>query len=175
MPHDDLLDAVRYALGASNMGCDIHIYGEVKKDGKWVAEQAASYFEEDEAGNPVKPGESGSYCDMANTGDHGRSYWLFGLLSEGVRRKWDFAFPQKGIPEDASDEVRKIHTRWDVDAHSASHLTVQELKKKAAALLLLNTTDAGEALELLTPFIDSLQHPDSIPTEDRRIVFWFDN
>jgi hypothetical protein len=103
------------------MGCDIHCYGEIKKDGKWekVGTEFLSCYYDSE-----KPGVFDKYTDELY---EGRNYDLFGILA-GVRNSCletiDFA---RGIPSDVSDEVKTHVDYWDTDGHSHSHLTVKEV------------------------------------------------
>lgn len=86
------------------MGCDIHSRAERwTAEGGWKAVDDFEPFEE-------------------------RCYALFGWLA-GVRNYSDLPIlaPPRGIPDDASPGVRAAYEDWDVDAHSASWLSVQEL------------------------------------------------
>lgn len=105
------------------MGCDIHLYVEVKKDGKWVS---ADTWETDDG-----------WTDVTKHFYSGRNYDLFAMLAN-VRNGRGFAgcdtgdgfnpiSEPKGLPEDVSPEVKKLSEQWDADGHSHSHLTVQEL------------------------------------------------
>lgn len=87
------------------MGCDIHAVLERKaKNSKhyWVS-----------AGNP----------------EIGRDYEMYALMA-GVRNEDELApiSEPKGVPEDASSEFEALYDVWDADAHSASYLTLAELK-----------------------------------------------
>jgi hypothetical protein len=104
------------------MGCDIHAYKEKLVDGKWVtADQWVDAYG-DGADVPYKQRYTG------------RNYDLFGLLSKGVRRCFDYSFEPRGIPADACPEVAAIIARWDCDGHSHNYLTLAELKEKQAFL-----------------------------------------
>lgn len=96
------------------MGCDIHMWAEVKKspEQKWKA--VKKYFYD------------------------GRNYDLFAILAD-VRNGRGFAGcdtgdgfnpinEPRGIPEDASDFYKKQVEEWDVDGHSHSWFTLAELK-----------------------------------------------
>lgn len=91
------------------MGCDIHIWAERKT--------TAGY----EAIDGVKFAEGLQPFDW-------RSYAMYGFLA-GVRNY--SAVPPiaepRGVPADASDEVLDDFEGWDVDAHSSSWLSVEEL------------------------------------------------
>lgn len=60
------------------MGCDIHLYTEYKRktDNHW------QHF-----GGRINPG---------------RNYFMFGIMSKGVRSRPSFSFEQKGLPSDLS-------------------------------------------------------------------------
>lgn len=97
------------------MGCDIHFYVEVRKDGKWVS---ADTWE-------VEDGDRSNY-------DHafysGRNYNLFSLLAD-VRSESGaepFSSP-RGIPDDSCLEIKEVVEQWGRDGHSHSHFTLAEL------------------------------------------------
>lgn len=110
------------------MGCDIHLYVEVKdKKGKW---KAADTWEQEE-------GEDHQSVDYKKAYYNGRNYNLFSILADvrngrgfaGVKTGEGFnpiASP-KGVPEDASREYLDTVKRWDGDGHSHSYFTVAEL------------------------------------------------
>jgi hypothetical protein len=106
------------------MGCDIHLYVEKRTDGKWVAQ---GNFERDEDG----------YAQGGDRYYDGRNYDLFAILAN-VRNGRGFAGVKtgdgfnpiaepKGIPDDASAEIKEIAESWDCDGHSHSHFTIREL------------------------------------------------
>lgn len=161
----------------TKMGCDIHPYGEVLQNGKWVAEKAHQVIVEREQvdTNPDGAPVYREYMEMPYTGDDSRNYWLFGLLAKGVRAKWDASFEVKNFPDDASDEVTRIYHQWRDDAHSANWLTVAELRNKAMEMTLSSDPEEIDMAGELASFIAELDHPDDINPEHRRIVFWFDN
>jgi hypothetical protein len=84
------------------MGCDIHPYAERKEGNQWV---------------PV----------TINIFDC-RNYGLFGFLA-GVRNYSEVPpiSAPRGLPPDVSFDTRDAYERWDLDAHSASWLSVTEL------------------------------------------------
>lgn len=92
------------------MGCDIHGYVEVD----------IRHNEDDEQWwNPA-----GNLFPFV-----GRSYDSFGCLF-GVRNYSNLEpiAPDRGIPSDASSTVTDDYESWGVDAHSASHVTHEELQ-----------------------------------------------
>lgn len=152
------------------MGCDIHLYSETKKNGIWVADKANTFNPHEDA-DPDPDGDAG-YPVISTSYDHGRNYWLFGLLNSNVRTYWPWSFEEQGFPEDASPEIATVYAHWDTDAHSASHLTVQQLKEKATDLLVHADPDANTHASYLVSLINGLPPCDH---QEQRIVFWFDN
>lgn len=148
------------------MGCDIHLYSETFKDGKWVAD-CANTFNVDVDDN--------DYVDMTSSYSEGRDYALFGLLCNGVRCQWPWSFEERGFPNDASDELQKLCKQWDGDGHSHSWLTVAELKGKSVEMLIQPEMEARELNRYLTQLINGLPASASDNPEQQRIVFWFDN
>lgn len=110
------------------MGCDIHMYCEVRKDGKWVQHTGfiSSYYEEGHEywGKP-------EYLTSVHPYE-GRNYNLFAWLAD-VRNYGNFPFPlitsePRGLPSDMSDDVQKQWDEdWKWDGHSASFLSLVEL------------------------------------------------
>jgi hypothetical protein len=162
------------------MGCDIHWYSETKQyrtpektDFEWICDQATSLRHE----------------DMDEFAGSNRDYWFFGLLFNGVRTDWSFAFSGKHLlPEGVSPPIKKVYESWAGDAHSHSWLTRKELEEKLAELhplqaeMLINPRpdERPEHVQYmiarLKETIDSMlaASPDA-DSEDHRLVFWFDN
>lgn len=98
------------------MGCDIHMYAEVRREKEWA--KVGSVFKS-------------TWSDEEKT-DHpynGRNYELFAFLA-GVRNRFDvepIAEP-RGYPEGISVEVKKELDDWDSDGHSASWFSLKELQ-----------------------------------------------
>lgn len=143
------------------MGCDIYMHTEQFHEGRWIH---------------VGPGP---YDD--------REYDLFWLLGGIQRRRSDVQpiGPHRGIPEDASPEVRADHDSWSADAHSASWLSLAELQRFIDARPEQREesgfwTDA-DALRRCALHEDCRAHAELATTclngrlEHVRIVFWFDN
>lgn len=112
------------------MGCDIHLYVEKNNNGIW---SAVDKFARDE---PDEPGQEG-YLHASSEFYEGRNYNLFSILAD-VRNGSGFAGVKtgdgfvpiaepRGIPDDASDEIKAISAQWDCDGHSHSHHTLREL------------------------------------------------
>lgn len=122
------------------MGCDIHLFVEVKdEDGVWQsADTWVEEAEEDEdaEGNVVAKGTR-KEVDYKASFYHGRNYNLFAILAN-VRNGVGFAgcdlgngfnyiAEPRGLPDDATENVVACSERWGVDGHSHSYFTVQEL------------------------------------------------
>jgi hypothetical protein len=121
------------------MGCDIHIFAEVKKKGKW--EKVSKSFK-----NPYyRPGEPNNVDDdgyewnseKSDSPYSGRNYDLFAILAN-VRNGHGFAgcdtgngfipiSDPKGLPDDVSKEIKVESDGWGSDGHSHSHFTLSEL------------------------------------------------
>lgn len=153
------------------MGCDIHLYVEVKKNGKWECAQA------------VREIEDGLFDVPSADRYHNRDYLLFGLLA-GVRDTTLQSFVPKGFPEDASLEIQKIYDRWEGDAHTPSWLTLEELQRIRWDAPIPKKFIPGEKqqrfLERFQEFywkvVSGLRSYDYRAKPDElRIVFWFDN
>jgi hypothetical protein len=109
------------------MGCDIHLYVEVKQgDGTWKA--ADEWITDEDGWLHVPYGKK--YYDE-------RNYDLFAILAD-VRNGRGFAGIKtgegfnpislpKGLPEDVSPQVKKCSDNWGVDGHSHSWHTIADL------------------------------------------------
>ncbi len=147
------------------MGCDIHMYKEMYKDGKWVNESQSSVIEQED--------EYYTYSTLSiDEVGLNRNYWLFGLLAE-VRSVFPYSFQAKGLPDNISPEVKKMADSWNRDGHSHSYLTVLELQNKATELLLENPNpQISDQITMIKEIISQFIYKDK---ESQRIVFWFDN
>lgn len=157
------------------MGCDIHICAERKdQNGKWTRVSLPEY-------EIVL--EERVYAWFAFLADV-RNYGAVTPISE-----------PRGIPEDASESTKEAHAQWDVDAHSASWLTLNELidfdyeqgteDRRVTRTLpsgLLHggcTCEPGQGKSMALgeylgeAFFKGLQQLQTAGAE--RIVFWFDN
>lgn len=150
------------------MGCDIHTYREVKRNGQW--ETLETSYEENE-GTDAEP-EIRTYLDPVHIS---RNYWLFGFLSKRVRTEWSFSLEARGLPEDVSAPVQAESDFWGPDGHSHSWLTLEELRLKATELTLLPDPAALKFLPEITDFLSCLTWPEDVQPADCRVVFWFDN
>lgn len=92
------------------MGCDIHAMVE-RKHLNWEG----------------KPSQ-GWWCNAGDP-DIGRNYAIFSVLADVRNINGIPVISQpKGLPEDACSPMEAWHARWEGDAHSASYLTLTELK-----------------------------------------------
>ena len=99
---------------------------------------------------------------------HGRHYYLFGILA-GVRH--DIVEPisePKGLPDDLSPEVAANARWWDIDGHSHSYFTLEELQ--AVDWNKYDYDDITDFVEGVLPQMERLGDP-----QDVRLVFWFDS
>lgn len=152
------------------MGCDIHCYREQLEDGKWVCKQPMT----DEYNDDGKM--------MADDTHVSRDYWLFGLLSKGVRKDWPKGIPferkatiHRLLPEDVSPEIKEVWDEmWNGDGHSNNWLTLAEIKEKQAMLLLESDEGIGALRVSLAEFRATIFEPTDDP-ETTRVVYWFDN
>lgn len=160
------------------MGCDIHWYSETRNPltKKWECDQAESFTE-------VRDDLEYAFYDMNNFPGRHRDYWWFGFLQPGVRTEWDFGLPPTELPEDMSTEVSAIVVRWDSDVHSGGSHTRAALKAHREVLaricveeLIRPTEDVEAVKHLLQRLDETIAHlGDSVPDEDHRIIFFFDN
>lgn len=149
------------------MGCDIHEHREQKVDGVWVT--ADTWI--DESGEPNYPPGTQTY--VTDGLSLSRNYSLFGYLCEGVRRDVDDARPERGLPPDVSKEVKQSFVSWESDAHSASYITINEIKEALLTLTIsAYTRDTDSIRRGLQDILDGFI---GVGGEDQRFVFWFDN
>jgi hypothetical protein len=97
------------------MGCDIHLYREKKIDGIWVSADEWT----DEYGEGLEVPYEDQFSD--------RDYNLFGFLA-GVRTESEFDLDPTGVPKDVCENIKNCFDRMEGDAHSASSLSLEELK-----------------------------------------------
>lgn len=102
------------------MGCDIHSYAEVRKNGKW--EKVGDVFPLDDFD---KEWQKKDYGDKPI---NWRSYSLYGWLADVRNYSCVPAISQpRGIPSDVSPEVSQENDSWAGDGHSHSWLSLAEL------------------------------------------------
>ena len=135
------------------MGCDIHCYVEKRGEDFGIWEEVVGF----------------------DVGLSHRNYGTFTILA-GVRNYGGFtpiSLP-KGLPLDVSPSVKKESDEMDLDGHSHSYLSVQEIERASSSydLSSLNMW----SVQLFEAPLRKLK--DLCVTEqldDVRIVFWFDN
>lgn len=155
------------------MGCDIHLFAEVRRNGKWAQVQHAPSGSVDD--DPIE-----GYGDTFYSG---RSYDLFTLLAD-VRTRPHITpiSPPRGTPEDVSPSIASIVEQWDGDGHSHSYFTLNELMTYAYGERWLVHRTENRIAEISPSFgtttleklCEFLVEP-GISPDDIRIVFFFDN
>ena len=120
------------------MGCDIHIFVEVKKNNKWEIVKGKNPWYIWCKENNKDISEENKYCYEGWIYDN-RNYRTFSLLADvrnGVSAWGDapatghYIKPLsylKGLPEDATEYVRE-YLGYDCDIHSKNYLTLKELQ-----------------------------------------------
>jgi hypothetical protein len=145
------------------MGCDIHVYVEVKVKGKWVLINA-----------PYIRRNYDLFAKMANV----RNYENIKPISE-----------PKGLPENISDGTKLYLDIWEDDAHSASWLSPKEMgglqdwldEMEPKTDYSINHTRNHYEKEFGYLFGNSIdgfiKYPQDQPEwlQDVRVIFWFDN
>ncbi|MGN4944622.1 hypothetical protein [Bacillus cereus group sp. MYBK104-1] len=134
------------------MGCDIHVYAEVRhfshndqerKNGVWVNVDKWTRSVD----NVIYPEDYSKKweVDYVDRMYKGRNYALFAILAD-VRNYWDInpISKAKGLPENISPEVKDLSDYWGGDGHSHSYLTLNEL-------LSFNWEKETEASDFVSP------------------------
>jgi hypothetical protein len=132
------------------MGCDIHMWAEIRKRDKWESTEDVFDNEYYDPKRESKVDSDGYEWNAEKTDQPytGRNYGLFGILAD-VRNGRGFAgcdlgdkkniiAEPKGIPEDASVKVKAGAFDYGEDGHSHSWFTLKELQDfdwKQTALL----------------------------------------
>ncbi len=137
------------------MGCDIHLYQEVKVGGVWW---------------------------LYSTPRIDRWYALFGKMA-GVRGDGPAIIAPKGIPEDASAITRLCLKDWKLDAHNHSWLDTDEIGELERWIVGQRIREQDDFISVsydLWGYCNgddwSNYKPESTEgIEDVRFVFWFDN
>lgn len=150
------------------MGCDIHIYVEAKREGKWVSVDKwipFPYPDESTEGRMWVNYEDRIYCD--------RNYEVFAALAD-VRNDGNIRpiSAPKMLPSDISHEVKNEADHWVMDGHSYSHFTLAELEA-------VNWSGYDRFIWIKKQICDgimiTLREKSNGDPESIRIVFWFDN
>jgi hypothetical protein len=156
------------------MGCDIHVHVEKRTTRGWerVEERSKSpYYDEDPENEPEFTWERW-YA--------GRNYGLFSVLA-GVRGSFTPIAAPRGVPEDASADVRDQDEYWGPDGHSHSWFSLAELcahdwKGSDAWEFLQEWAAPGpQGWASLMLKMQRVRLNDGLSAEDVRVVFWFDN
>jgi len=164
------------------MGCDIHVHAEKREGNRWVKLDL-----------PQIP--HGSYSELPF---ESRQYGKFGFLADV--RNYSAIQPiaqPRGVPDDMSPETKHDYEGcWDMDAHSASWLSLEELAsydydrqvedRRYTQQTGPNSFNGGATCEpgkgekktlreflSHTDFFESLEVVKAAGAD--RIIFWFDN
>lgn len=139
------------------MGCDIHMYIEVKIEGQW------------------------HYYGEANIK---RNYNLFSRLA-GARLSERFPpiVAPRGVPDDLSAVTRMHLSRWESDAHTESWLSHDEMMKVYGEFDNDDWCDYDKNVPFtvyllgncVTDYKDEDYEDSYSDIENMRFVFWFDN
>ena len=168
------------------MGCDIHMYVEYKNNTNINREWCCGdYFRMD---NPVADEPVIKRVELYDD----RDYSLFAILAD-VRNSnlVEYIAEPKGLPDDATEFVKREYMAWGSDANSCSYFTLQELidyhdENKPKGMfgqyilkpLIDKLKQRADELDLIWDFEwkNSLVSGVAYEKADRiRIVFWFDN
>jgi hypothetical protein len=184
------------------MGCDIHIYVEIRKENKWELFELEHFTLSEWEKRTYKMEKGASPFDW-------RSYSMYGFLA-GVRRSGVTPIKEckYELPKDVSNEVKNAYIQWEDDAHSASFLTLKELlefdynkdfttltnkRNVLVEKIFIEKEYSENDIEHYynnkedETYYDALGGPDSMffvhlkelselgHPDDVRIVFWFDN
>lgn len=132
------------------MGCDIHVFVEVKKDDKWLLMDHPHVY---------------------------RNYQLFGRIA-GVRdTDIEPIVSPRGLPENLSEGTQLHWDYWNGDAHTPGWLTGKEAEHLSqhaqdfcGPKAYIHPCLFGYLFNMgLTWF------PENSGISDSRVVFWFDN
>lgn len=129
------------------MGCDIHLFVERLIDGKWCHVPAPECWDNDKLELVASAAEVPSW---ARSWFSDRNYNLFSWLA-GVRDYGEKNTPlakPRGVPGNASLEVRRERRRWGVDGHSGSRFTVAELQAGLVGLVVRYSGQVDESTYL---------------------------
>ena len=133
------------------MGCDIHIYTEIKKNNIWEAIKVKNSWKTYLKERLEKSTSDDNEKDIAYFSERfdeepdevyegiydGRNYDLFGILAD-VRNGRGFAgcntgdgfipiSEPKGLPDDLSETIRNEADEWGCDGHSRTYFSLKEL------------------------------------------------
>lgn len=165
------------------MGCDIHMYTEYHRDGKWLPADAWAA--------DTKYGEKPMRIPQHLRPPQGRDYDFFGWLANVRNGTWGEDFPviaqPRGLPEDCCATIRAESIGWGCGGHSHSWLTLAELKaawqtaketriKYSGAIWYATVGDElRDSYNQLHDYLRNVRHEFGVKDEEVRAVFWFDN
>lgn len=161
------------------MGCDIHLFVEVRRKGKW---QPAGRLVKNEWYDQKEKASCHNLKYVREKFYDGRYYWLFGILA-GVRSNaFEPIVEPRGVPDDASKEVRYQIDGWGSDGHTHSWLTLEDILeymwsprgKRAIKELGANGFFDDVKGSTVQRLVEIASDPKLTP-DDLRIVFFFDN
>lgn len=160
------------------MGCDIHLFAEIRKDGVWEA-----------AGDSVK-NEWYDHKDKETPDNQkyvreefysSRHYELFGILA-GVRYTgFKPIVEPRGTPKDVSLEVKSHLDYWTSDGHTHSWLTLKEIleymwsPRGKKDIKSLGPNSFFDGTDCTVAKLTKLALDPHLKPEDIRVVLFFDN
>lgn len=140
------------------------MFSEYRENGAWIASEKATYNEE-------APNRFGWINANMKRIECPEKYDLYGLLVKGARMEWPWSFPEKGMPDDVSEEIRSVCDSFGLEAYAHSHLSLRELVEKYLELMA-SGPEAKGLLIYLRELIDNIpKHFEN--HSDVRVVFWF--
>jgi len=156
------------------MGCDIHLYPEIKINGVWLS---ADIWEKHKN---AEEGEESYIRPMRFQPATNRNYRFFGFLANVRNADPTAGVPvisqPRGFPNYCSSEVLAEAKSWECDAHSHSYHTKRQLEE---AWGLLSSSDREGMNSSYHEVMSYLWHTqldfDNFDKDEIRIVFWFDN
>lgn len=110
------------------MGTDIHMYAEVRKEGKWVLAEPLVRNEYFKVDSPYYGPEW-----IPQEVYEGRVYELFAILANVMNpirstKRYRFISKPRGLPSDVSPEILNYHSTFEDCAFSESWLLLEELE-----------------------------------------------
>lgn len=153
------------------MGCDIHLFEEIRKNGQWeTADQWTKneYYESDDDDSSEPEFE----IKRENRFYSRRNYNLFcalcGVRSYGFTGELKMVHEEKGIPEDLCKEILYEINGYGSDGHSHSWNTLKELKE-------FDWSAYGDTCKDFLDTVIPKMEAQNVGDEDVRIVYFFDN
>jgi len=164
----------KHTVELSNMGCDLHMYPESFRDGKWESDDiwSPSRWMDEDGGEEIQVAYERQFYQ-------GRYYLLFGVIA-GVRNPtYQVCEPKLKIPDDCDHRIKNEYESWGINAHTPSYLTVKELEDVLSSVnagIIVCEADHVEALNSVRLIIEEwIEKLKSYKGSDHRVVFWFDN